>query len=303
MTKICFFTLRLAALLLVLGSVSTTFAHSGHVNWGPWSFDWEVKDDAGLGIRQVKFQNELLIYKASMPVIRVKYDGDACGPYADRISWDSLVNISNCGGGKVCQETYSSGGHDWLEFGILAEIGEYRIYQVYYFTSDGWINAALWSRGLQCEINHAHHPYWRMDFDINGAASDQLFVRGDNIGNEGWGPGWHKYTNEQQAIKNPGQNTQWFVRDSPSNHGAWLIPGSNDGTFDSFAAIDYAARRYHGNEDEPWQFGAFGDVGYNNGESVEEQDDLVWYVAHLHHAASQGSGVWHQAGPWIFVSR
>ena len=303
MTKICFFTLRLTALICVLGCAATTFAHSGHVNWGPWSFDWEVKDDAGLAIRNVNYQNEELIYKASMPVIRVKYDGDVCGPYADRISWDSLVNISNCGGAKVCQETYSSGGHDWLELGILAEIGEYRIYQVYYLSNDGWINAALWSKGLQCEINHAHHPNWRMDFDVNGAANDQLFVHNDGGPNEGWGPGWHKYTNEQQDIKNPPKNTNWFVRDNPTGHGAWIIPGSNDGIFDAFAPTDIAARRYHGSEDEPWKFGASSDVGYNNGEDIQEKDDILWYIAHLHHMASEGAGVWHQAGPWILVSR
>jgi len=303
MTKICFFTLRLAALICVLGCVSTTFAHSGHINWGPWSFDWEVKDFAGLAIRQVNYQNEELIYKASMPVIRVKYNADACGPYADQISWDSLVNISNCGGAKVCQETYSSGGRDWLELGILAEIGEYRIYQVYYLSNDGWINAALWSKGLQCEIDHAHHPHWRMDFDVNGAASDQLFVHNDGGPNEGWGPGWHKYSNELQDTKTPSKNTNWFVRDNPTGHGAWIIPGSNDGTFDAFAPSDIAARRYHGSEDEPWKFGASGDVGYNDGEDVQEKDDILWYIAHLHHMASQGAGVWHQAGPWILVSR
>jgi hypothetical protein len=307
MTKICFFTLRLAALLCVLGCASSTFAHSGHVNWGPWDFDWEVKDSSGLAIRNVKYQNEELIYKASMPVIRVKYDrdgdNDGCGPYADQISWGSLVDISFCGGARVCQQTYSSGGREWLELGILAEIGEYRIYQVYYLSTDGWINAALWSKGLQCEINHTHHPYWRMDFDVAGAANDQVFVYADNRGNEGWGPGWHKYTQEQQDIKNPPVHQVWFQRDNSTGHGVWIVPGANDGTFDAFAAIDIATRRYHSNEDEPWRFGAWGDVGYNDGEDIQEKDDIFWYISHLHHMAADGPGVWHHAGPWLHVSR
>jgi hypothetical protein len=302
MTRICFFTLRLTVLLCVLGGASVTFAHSGHVNWGPWSFDWAVKDGAGLAIRQVKYNNEELLDKASMPVIRVKYNANACGPYADRIDWDSLVNISNCGGAKVCQETYSSGGQDWLEFGILAEIGEYRLYQVYYLSKDGKIHAALWSKGLQCEVNHTHHPYWRLDFDIKDAANDQVFVHSDNGGNEGWGPGWHKYTHEQQDTKNPAVNTHWFVRDNLTGHGAWILPSSLDGTADSFAPSDIAARLYHGSENQPWKFD-INDVGYNNGEDIQEKDDILWYIAHLHHMAADGPGVWHHAGPWIVVSR
>lgn len=303
MIKISIITLRLVVLLCALGFSSTTFAQSGHVNWGPWSFDWEVKDDAGLGLRSVRYQNEQILYKVSMPVIRVKYNGDACGPYADRISWGSLVGISWCGNNKVCQQTYSAGGRDWLEFGVLAEIGEYRIYQVYYLTNDGWINAALHSKGLQCEVTHQHHPYWRMDFDINDAANDQIFVFANNRGNEGWGNGWHKYTQEQQDIKNPPVNQSWFVRDNPTGHGVGIIPGSNDGVFDTFAAIDIATRRYHYDEDESWQFGAAGEVGYNNGEDIQEKDDIFWYIAHLHHMSSQGAGVWHSAGPWLHVSR
>jgi hypothetical protein len=80
------------------------------------------------------------------------------------------------------------------------------------------------------------------------------------------------------------------------------IPGSNDGTFDVFAPIDIAARLYHSNEDEPWPFNS-GDVGYNNGEDIQEKDDLLWYISHLHHMSSSGPSVWHQAGPWLFVSR
>src|SRR5262249_26178775 len=158
--------------------------------------DWEVKDHAGIAIRDVFFNNELVVHKGSMPVIRVRYDGDRCGPYADQISWGSLLNISNCGGGKVCQKAFTAGDHNWLELGVLAAIGSYRIYQVWYFSDDGQLTARMFSKGLQCRTDHDHHPYWRMDFDINGPLNDQVFVFDNNRGNEGWGAGWHKYTNE-----------------------------------------------------------------------------------------------------------
>jgi hypothetical protein len=303
MRKISRLILRLCALLCLLGLSSTAFAHSGHVNWGPWRFDWEVYNNAGLAIRNVTFNNEEVLYKGSMPVIRVQYDDNACGPFADQISWGSLVDISNCGGGKVCQRTFTRDGVDWYEIGILAHIGSYRLYDVWYLSADGWINGVLWSKGLQCQVNHVHHPYWRMDFDINGFPSDQTFVFDNNRPDEGWGAGWHKHTNELNETKNPATGRDWFARDSPTGHGMWIIPSVADGTADSFSSVDAAPRLYHSAEDESWPFGAWGEVGYNNGEGLQEQDDVFWYVAHLHHHADEGSDQWHGAGPWFKVSR
>jgi hypothetical protein len=293
----------LVLLVLLSGFATTARAQSGHTNWNGWSFDWEVKDGSGLAIRNVTYNGEYVIYKTSMPVIRVRYDNDDCGPYADRIYWESLVPISNCNDSKVCQQGYTAGGHNMLELGIYARIGSYHLYQAYYFSEDGWMGTYLWSKGLQCNTDHIHHPYWRMDFDINGYLNDQIFVFDNNRGNEGWGPGWHKYTTEQNDVKNPATGRVWFVRDNPTGHGAWILPGSNDGTADGFSSIDMGGRIYHYNEDEPWPFGAGGELGYSNGESVEEKDIVFWYVAHLHHAAAQGGDQWHSAGPWVKVQR
>lgn len=296
-------TVRAAAAAALVAAALPALAHSGHTNWGPWRFDWEVRDDAGIAIRNVSYKDELVLYKASVPVIRVKYRNDACGPYADRINWDNLLNISNCGGGKVCQRSYASGGRNWLELGVLAGIGAYRIYQVWYLSDDGYIHAVLWSRGLHCDVDHDHHIYWRFDFDIKGAAGDQVFVFDNNRPDQGWGPGWHKHGAELNELKSPATQRVWFGRDSFSGHGLWFLPGSDDGTADGFSTKDAAPRRYHANEDEPWPFGASGHLGYLNGESLQEQDDLLWYVAHLHHEAAEGSSQWHSAGPWLKVER
>jgi Copper amine oxidase, enzyme domain len=302
MSRIHVWVTCLPAAMLLGCFAPVLFAHSGHTVWGGWKLDWEVKDDAGIAIRNVTYNNELVIYKASMPVIRVRYTNDACGPYADRINWGNLLDISNCGGNKVCQKSYSANGKNWLELGVLAGIGSYRIYQVWYLSHDGGIRAAMWSRGLQCNVDHDHHPYWRMDFDINGFAADQVFVFDANRGDEGWGTGWHKYTNELNEVKNASTGRVWFVRDNPTGHGMWVIPGP-DGTVDAFSTKDVAPRRYSGVEDEPWPFGASGHLGYDNGEDIQEKDVVLWYVAHLHHHAAEGSEQWHWAGPWLNVAR
>src|SRR6266550_5325560 len=190
----------------------STQAHSGHTVWGSWSFDWEVKDGAGIAIRNVVFDRQQVIYKASMPVIRVQYADDHCGPYADQINWDSLGGVPWSNDAKVCQRSYTANGANWLELGVYAKIGSYRLYQAWYFSDDGWIDVRLFSKGLQCKFDHNHHPYWRMDIDMDGAANNQIFVFDNNRPTEGWGPGWHLYTEEIDDFKQPSTSRQWFVR-------------------------------------------------------------------------------------------
>lgn len=294
--------INLSLLLLILLLAAPASAHSGHTNWGAWRLDWEVKDDAGIAIRNVYYNNELVIWKASVPVIRVRYNGNVCGPYADRINWSNLLNISNCGNAKVCQTSSTFSGHNWLELGVLAKIGKYRIYQVWYFSDDGQIDVRVWSKGLHCNADHDHHSYWRMDFDVNGFSGDQVFVYDNNRPNEGWGAGWHKYANELNDLKNSATSRKWFVRDNPTGHGVWIFVGP-DGTADFFSTKDAAPRFYRGSEDGPWSFGPSGHLGYGNGEDIQEKDVIFWYVAHLHHEAAEGEDQWHWAGPLLKVHR
>jgi len=285
-------------------SIAVAAPPSGHTDWGPWRFDWVAgSQSAGLSIRNVRYENELVLYKSSMPVVRVQYAGDGCGPYADKLGESTLQPVSFCGNNTVCQRSFASGGRQWLELGILAKLGAYRMYQVYYFSNDGYIAPHIFSKGLQCNLNHDHHPYWRYDFDINGFSSDQVFVYDNNRPNQGWGPGWLKYTSELNDNKNSSTNRVWFVRDNPTGHGSWVLPGSADGSVNTFSNKDIGARRYHGAEDEGWPFGASGHLGYGNSESIQETDVILWYAAHMPHSAAEGSNVWHSVGPWLLVHR
>ena len=292
----------LVALVILLAGTPAVFAQSGQTVWGSWSFDWEVKDGAGIAIRNVVFDRHYVIYKASMPVIRVQYVS-SCGPYADRIDWGNLIGVPWCNGAKVCQRSFTASGRNWLELGVYARIGAYHLYQVWYFSEDGWVQARLYSKGLQCAYDHNHHPYWRMDFDVDGAADNQIFVFDNNRPNEGWGSGWHLITEELNQTKSPASGRVWFVRNDRTAKGIWVIPNPGDGVADSFCNKDAGMRLYHGAEDKPWAFGAWGHLGYDDGEVIAKRDIVFWYVAHMHHEASHGGDQWHGVGPWIFVPR
>jgi hypothetical protein len=286
----------------LLGFSTPAAAQAGATTWGQWRFDWEVKDGAGLALRNVHYRGERVIHKASMPVIRVQYDDDACGPFADRITWDHLLENPSCDGRKVCQQSYTYEGHEWLEIGVLAQIDEYSIYQVWHLSDDGQLTPRMWSSGLQCEVDHNHHPYWRLDLDVADRGGDRIFLYDPSLSDEGWGPGWHEYTREQNDVKSGGTSRRWFVRDDASGHGVWVLPGP-DGTADEFSPEDVGLRRHHHEEDTAWPFGGWGRLGYDDDESLAGQDIVFWYVAHLRHLAAEGPNDWHWVGPDLRVAR
>jgi hypothetical protein len=284
----------------------TLAAHSGHKEWGGWKFDWAVEMNSGISLKNVRFNNELVLYRASVPVIRVKYYGGHNDvAYADMINWDNLLDISNCNNTKVCISTYSSGGKQWLEIGVLAAIGKYRLYQVWYLSNAGDIDARLWSKGLHHDDSHTHHAYFRFDFDINGSSNDQVFVRANYYGNEGWGNHWHKYTTEDKDFQDPDANPEqlYFVRDNANAHGVWIVPSQYDGYADQFSSGHIFNRTYKSAEDRSWEFGAWGELEYDNNESIQEKDVVVWYVPHLYHDHSDHGDQWHWAGPRLKVHR
>jgi hypothetical protein len=300
---------------------------SSHVDFESWSLDYEINDDTGLVLRNVLFAQEKILAKASMPVIRDKYDeerhwwdlfslggsreGDGrCGPFQNRLSWTNIIPIADCNDAKVCVQTQRHGGVKWMELGVYARIGEYHIYQVWYLSEDGELRPVVHIRGLSCNTNHVHHVYWRLDFDIDGNALDQVFRYDTNAPDAGWGRGWHKYTNEVNDTKLSATKRTWLVRDQPTGHGVWIFPGTDYGPItdestvrDAFSDIDVAVRHNKRLEDEPWPFGARGELAYDDGEGIQEQDIVFWYIAHLPHPAVMGATKWLAIGPTLRIGR
>jgi hypothetical protein len=83
---------------------------SSTVSWPPgaplWTFSWEVIDGDGEGVvfRNVFYKGKKVLYKASLPMIRVQYDYGA-GPYKDQLSGTNMQ-------GPV--QVYEETGHNFL---------------------------------------------------------------------------------------------------------------------------------------------------------------------------------------------
>ena len=102
-------------------------------------------------------------------------------------------------------------------------------------SEDGRLYPSVQSWNLSCITDHAHHAYWRMDFDIGGSDQDQVFSLNRNSSkDDGWGPGWQKYLTEEEEEEeeedkkpqNHSQDRVGFVRDYPTGRvsGLFMAP-------------------------------------------------------------------------------
>ncbi|MFA9564862.1 MAG: hypothetical protein ACERLM_09180, partial [Acidimicrobiales bacterium] len=260
-----------------------TSATSGHLDWGPWSLDWDVNGARydGLSMSDVSFDGRSVLKRASLPVMRVFYDGNVCGPSADRLGPGSLLPVSWAGDELVVQRSFVQGDRNWLELGILGRIGAYRIYQVWYLSDDGIVDAHIFSKALQCNPDHLHYPYWRMDFDLDGAADDRIVAK-DPAGD--WVPRTTEFDeSSSEAADWRIQDTQTdFAVDVLSGLTDHSVPGApNQGNNDDYELFSAVGRQYRASEDIGWIGGARAETPYGNGEPIDGTDVVFWYKARM----------------------
>lgn len=285
-----------ARLLAIILCFCTGTTNAADINWNGWSFDWSTNNNSsGLVLTDVHYNQKKILGKASLPVMRVKYANDLCGPYVDILSTSVLTPANTgapdnaCNNQSVCTRTFSREGEQLLEIGSNWQIGEYQIYQAYYFSEQGYFDARIYSRGLQCLEDHDHHPNWMFDFDIDGPENDQIFSNGIVQSVE---------FNEQKN-----SSTEWSVKDRLTGLEVSLSPSAEDGRFDSWSPWDAAGRKFADGETTNWRYGGRTDIGelFLNNESIDGEDIVFWYIAHLKHSAAEGSDIWHASGPRIRV--
>lgn len=333
---------------------------TGHIPWGPWTFDYSVSDSEGLSLLNGSYKGRSVIGKFSLPVIRVKYlvdggpagvsrgtegsvvggvlggilggifggpagaaagaalgaaaggavAGSGAGPFADQIHWHlggdhGLQKISNRNNEYVGVTEYTRERTKWLEISVYSRIGAYHIAQQWHLSETGTIQPRIWSKGLHINMDHTHHPYWRLDFDIDGPDHNRVYLTDDT-------KRWWYYPKEANDVKVRVSFTSlfpprldistgriWYVHNEKTGRGAWITPGPDDGHPDGFSGIDMAVRLFHTSEEtNPWQFGTNG-LGFLNNEDVGDSDVVLWYVAHMFHRASEGGDHWHSCGPTI----
>jgi hypothetical protein len=265
-----------------------------------WRLNWRLSaDPEGVVITDAFFRGRRVFWKASLPSLRVQYD-QGCGPYKDPLTSGNMQPSSRCPGAPVCVYSYVSQGLRALGVESNHKIGWYRLVNRWVFWEDGVVMPRLYSAGLQCDGNHRHHAYWRLDFDLDGFPNDLAFEFNAGAGNVGWGAGWSPIKTEDSRVKNPPTARSWAIMDKGTGLGYHILPGQFDGVADNFSRRDLWVTRYHGAEDRLGNQGSASDDAIDadlNEEPTDGQDIVLWYCGHLFHEHAAGGDEWHHVGP------
>jgi hypothetical protein len=278
-------------------------------------------DGSGVELRFVDYRGTRVLYRAHVPVLNVLYDRNACGPYRD---WQWQEGMLQATGNTVAPgfvlcpspaQTILDTGSDTgtflgtaiyvsgLEVVLVCEMqaGWYRYVSEWRLHADGTIRPRFGfdATSSSCVCNrHHHHVYWRLDFDIRTPGNNVIHEFNDPPIIPG--TNWHTKSYEIMRLRDSAHNRQWRVENARSGQGYTIVPGANDGTAagDPYARGDLWFLRYRWNEIDDYPI-----VGteiqidkYKNGESLVNQDVVVWYGAHFTHDVT-GPHVDHVVGP------
>ncbi len=211
-------------------------------------------------------------------------------------SLESGTDAGNFQGVAVYQQNVGFGN----EVVMVSEMdaGWYRYIMEWRFAEDGTIRPryGFGATNNSCVCNtHNHHAYWRLDFDIVNPVNKVFQVeRGRKF--------LQPIMTETNRNKNHQTRRSLLIQNSTGDEAYMLSPNLSDGTVDEFGRNDFWVLRYKNvlngsplqNEiDDGWQSvgGECTDTGgscinitkYVNGESVVNQDVVVWYGAHFVH--------------------
>jgi hypothetical protein len=274
----------------------------------------------GIELRFVDYRGKRLLYRAHVPILNVRYKGDACGPYRDWQHTEGKFDAQGADvvpGFRLCNAppmTILDSGSDQGNFNGVAvfasgnqvtlvsemEAGWYRYISEWHFHANGTLQPRFGFSAAQnsCVCNvHYHHVYWRLDFDIKTPGNNLVREFNDPC-LPGFCPSnWHDKLFEIKRFRDPARKRRWRVLNTASGEAYDIVPGATDGSAitmpDSpFGRGDLWVLRYRSTEidDGVVAIGPPFEAGIDtwvNGESTKNQDVVIWYGAHFVHDVSQ----------------
>jgi hypothetical protein len=159
---------------------------------------------SGIELRDVKFGGDLVLERAHVPILNVKYDADLCGPYRDWQNWETpfeAFGVDVSPGFRQCTtepRTIMESGVDQGNFTgvaifedesgvhLVSEMmaGWYRYVSRWTFTDNGILKCRFGFAAVNdtCVCNrHHHHAYWRFQFNMKNMES-HFVTRVENAG-------------------------------------------------------------------------------------------------------------------------
>lgn len=187
-----------------------------------------------------------------------------------------------------------------LEIAVFSQIGDYDIYHAYYFDRAGTMEGRVYSRGWSDEETHRHHPYWRLDFDVEHPRNLPRLIRRTRSEVRRVVRIVLEELNYWQSRADV-EPFRFFISSPAGRHVGVRNVGnaSRDAApgapWFSFSTKDSGVRLWKGAEDRGWEFGSRGHLGYasppeawTRGEWQSGKDVVLWMVHHLDHAWIEG---------------
>lgn len=273
---------------------------------------------SGVELRFVDYRGKRVLYRAHVPILNVRYDSDACGPYRDWQWQEGMIQANGVDvapGFRLCNspattilDTGSDAGNflgvaiyvQGQEVVLVSELEAswYRYISEWRLHANGTIRPRFGfsARTNSCVCNvHHHHPFWRFDFDIRTAGNNRIreYNNPPLVGRSNW----HTKNFEIQRPRDPARKRKWRVENTVTGEGYEIIPGPEDGVATAspdwpYPRGDVWFLRYRGSELDDGvncTTGGPGCVteanldGFVNGEAISNHDVVVWYAGHVTH--------------------
>jgi hypothetical protein len=281
---------------------------------------------SGVELRAVSYRGKRVLRRAHVPILNVRYEDNACGPYRDWQNEESRFQargVAVAPGFRLCPEpatTVLDNGDDHGNFAGVAvyvdgdevvlvselEAGWYRYVSTWRLHADGTIRPQFGFGAVEnscvCHTHH-HHAYWRFDFDIAGAADDVVSEH-NNPPLPGHDSSWHRLPHEIRRKRNADRKRRWRVRNRATGEGYVLVPGAEDGEADAYGVGDFWALRYRANQIDDSSVATSTRAhldSFVNGEPIVGTNVVLWYAAHFTHDPTHehAAGGSHVVGPTL----
>jgi hypothetical protein len=229
-----------------------------NVSWNGWTFSFlrpcltrattAGGRGGGIEVRNARFNGREVFFKAHTPILTVKYQNDACGPFRDwqyeespfqcspavapgRCNGPAVTNCANPAGGDVgtfCGVSVDTSDPDQLVLTTMVRAGWYRYQLEWYFFRDGTFRPAIRWTGVPhpCLNNtHIHFVYWRIDFDIDGGSPNTIEeFNGNSPLVPGYWPSWDPLFVEMDRMKERSGTRIWRVRNDATGRAYRISP-------------------------------------------------------------------------------
>lgn len=267
-----------------------------------------LSDRSGIELQEVGYKGKLVLKRMHTPILNVDYDGGACGPFRDWQWQEGMfqadgVDVPGTNGGvrdcgntpaTTVVETNDDNGNfrgiafyrEGNEVVLVSEMnaGWYRYICEYRFDNNGTIRPRY---GYGATINscvcfaHAHHIYWRFDFDIGGSIDNVIRPSRREFS---WGSPY-----QSEARIHRGNRQNWLVQNTKTLDAYMIRPNSNDGSAaqGSYGRGDLWFVLFKPTEISDKSAGVYTGTAANldsfvDGETLNS-DLVIWYAGHFYH--------------------